>query len=275
MPLAPLAPFGYLNFAMSLRGVDHFKTIRRILAHNDMLQRTRLAHPDAGPSYTLATGSVFDMSNMDKVWNNKRTMRSMVVYVVFMVSQLVINYVGIVVLDIENRPLVLTLSQIYNIFGSYFFPLIMAVQVDENVRNQFQDLNREAEVYRNFRLSAIVQGLGLALSVWATIQVFNGGPYVMQRSAFPQPGARQVDITSFVRVYQLITMQIVVCTLVLSLVNLYITDRRLVNYFNRIETTQDKTDLEAMFQSAQIPDDMYERDLKTYYLNGLSFHGIS
>lgn len=211
---------------------------------------------------------------MEAVLNNKRSLHSLIIYIVFMVSQLIINYIGIIILDIENRPAILTVSQIYNIFGSYFFPLVMAAQVDENLTNPFQDLNREADVYKNFRLSAIIQGVGLILSIGATVEVFTGGPYNMQKSAFPQPGTTNIDITVFVRVYQLTTMQIVICTLILSLVNLYITDRRLINYFNRIETTQAKTDLEGMFHSVQIPDDMYEKDLKTYYRNGTSFHGV-
>lgn len=265
----------FYSFAMSLRTVDHFRTIDKILAHNDKLLRENSGgNTQETPSFSISPGSIFEISNMEAIFNNNRSLNSLLIYIVFMVSQLIINYIGFIVLDIEKKPVVLTMSQIYNIFGSYFFPLVLAAQVEENISNPFHDLNREAAVYRNFRLSAIIQTIGLILSVWATIEVFTKGPYIKQELNFPELGTREVDITGFVRVYQLITMQIVICTLVLSLVNLYITDRRLVNYFNRIESTQNKNDLEGMFHSVQIPDDMYEKDLKTYYRNGESYHGF-
>lgn len=218
--------------------VDRIKTFKRVLRHEY----------GADAPYALRRVSLWQVSNWEAVFSSSHAVVSVVFYVAFMLSQLVLSYVGFLYFDVDNRPVVFVVSQLYTIVSSYFFPMVVAGAVDDSVDRPFADLSQELDAYWVFAVCVLVQVVGLLLGIWAAIVLYRGASFTIV------DGARRMDVTAYIRVYQLACVNLTAMTLVAALTSWWVTRGKIERYVNRASRTQ-----------APMPDDdhFYTRYLKT------------
>lgn len=266
---------------MTTRSLDHFQTLRHILEVNDKFvaesqKQEAFSDPsqngNRAPAFSLKSGSLSSICNYERIWQNKRARTALTAYLVFMISQFVINYFGLLVLIIVDRPIVLTISQIWNILGSYFFSIFVGLEINDNIAHPFQDLNREVGAFRELRISLFAQSISLILNFISTVIVWKSpDPWLSLQN---DPTLDPEDFTMLMRVFTMLSLQISILAWLVTVINLYITDRRLLSHFYKIEHTQQAEDIETKYNDICLNDTTYELDFKTYYnKNGSLWHG--
>lgn len=163
-----------------------------------------------------------------------------------MLSQLILSYIGFLYFDVDNRPIIFVISQLYNMLSSYFFPLVLMTAVDDNIDRPFHDLSEEMYAYQTFLLSVLIESVGFGLTIWATVAIFTSNEkFILIEYDLYTRQNRHVDVASFLRFYQLITCNLMAITLLVSIVNCLITRQKILRYLNRIERMQSPVDYDS------------------------------
>lgn len=243
-------------FAMTTRTANNFKTLREILDYNDRLVQERNLQEHHGEStqaaantksYTLKKTTALSVLNWDAVFSNQKVFACMLLLLITVLSQLVFSYVTFALVNVQQSLGIFYLSQVINLFFSYVMPLSLIKELDEVFENPVAQLSSEIEIYRQLKLSVLIYCFCAIISLAALVNVFSGGPYIELRYNFQELQDIPVDMTTFVRILQIISFQLTLINLILCSINLYITDRKIRHCFNRIERLQDRADLEIMF----------------------------
>jgi hypothetical protein len=81
------------------------------------------------------------------------------------------------------------------------------------------------------------------------VKLFTGGPFIELRINYNDMSEVSKDMTTFIRILQIISFQLTLINLALASINLFMTDRKIRRCFNRIEKMQQPEDMQAMFNS--------------------------
>ncbi|GAV28903.1 hypothetical protein PMKS-002381 [Pichia membranifaciens] len=242
---------------MTTRTVNNFKTLREILDYNDILVQERnnlqenheepTTGTNAGKTYTLKKTTALSVLNWDAVFSNQKVFACMMLMLITVLSQLVFSYVTFALVNVQQSLGLFYLSQALNLFFSYVMPLSLIKELDEVFESPVAQLSSEIEIYRQLKISVMIYCVCAIVSTAALASVFSSGPFIELRYNLQELRDVPVDLTSFVRVLQIISFQLTLINLMLCSINLYITDRKIRRCFNRIERLQDRADLEIMF----------------------------
>ncbi|KAH3661920.1 hypothetical protein OGAPHI_006099 [Ogataea philodendri] len=209
----------------------------------------------AGPT-EIRPARIHEVANWDAIFSNPKMFSSMLIYVAFMMAQLGLSYAGFVYFEVENRPAIYSVSLLYNIFASYFFPILIASAMEENLESPFESLRREVKACQGFVLCICVQAVALALSVWSTVRIFQTDQVMLIDYDYLTRRANKIDVTSMIKVFQVVSLTLTGFGFLMSLVNFWITRNRLIRFLHRIER-------EHQLANDNLADDFYERCIKT------------
>lgn len=217
------------------RSSAHVSTIKRILKHefgDDVLESENRTH--------FHRGNLLQVRNLSYIFHSKRTVTLFVCYITFMVSQLILSYIGLLYFEVENRPVIFVVYQIYCIISCYFFPLVISSAVDDSIERPFEDIAQELRACRVLAISIFAQGTGLILGIWATSAIFRGNVrFTLIDWDFTRNESTRIDVTNFLRFYQLLMLNLSVMTFIAAVSNWWTTKQRVERYFNRIGSTQE------------------------------------
>lgn len=167
-------------------------------------------------------------------------------------SQLVFSYLAFAMVNVEQSLTIFYLSQLINLITSYLLPLSLLKDLDEVLENPFQQLHSEVAVFKQLKFCVIIQACCTLISVIALLTVLNGGTYLESRYDYITQTEKKVDLTTFVRILQIISFQLTLINFILASINLYLAARKIRLCFNRIDKMQDQADLEVLFNSSVI-----------------------
>ncbi|KAG7883940.1 hypothetical protein KL938_002525 [Ogataea parapolymorpha] len=200
-----------------------------------------------------------EVANWDAIFSDPKMFSSMLIYIAFMMAQLGLSYAGFVYFEVENRPAIYSVSLLYNIFASYFFPILIASTMEENLENPFESLRKEVRACQGFVVCVCIQAVALALSVWSTVRIFQTEQVLLVDYDYVSRRTKKIDVTSMIKVFQVVSLSLTVFGFLMSLVNFVITRNRLIRYLHRIEREG-----EHEWARDNLPDDFYERCIKTH-----------
>ncbi|KAG7751108.1 hypothetical protein KL912_000241 [Ogataea haglerorum] len=201
----------------------------------------------------------YGVANWDAIFSDPKMFSSMLIYIAFMMAQLGLSYAGFVYFEVENRPAIYSVSLLYNIFASYFFPILIASTMEENLENPFESLRKEVRACQGFLVCVCIQAAALALSAWSTVRILQTGQVLLVDYDYVSRSTKKIDVTSMIKVFQVVSLSLTVFGFLMSLVNFVITRNRLIRYLHRIEREG-----EHEWAGHNLPDDFYERCLKTH-----------
>ncbi|KAG7883072.1 hypothetical protein KL925_000467 [Ogataea polymorpha] len=201
---------------------------------------------------------ITEVANWDAIFSDPKMFSSMLIYIAFMMAQLGLSYAGFVYFEVENRPAIYSVSMLYNIFASYFFPILIASTMEENLENPFESLRKEVRACQGFVVCVCIQAVALALSVWSTVRIFKTERVLLVDFDYVSKRTKKIDVTSMIKVFQVVSLSLTVFGFLMSLVNFVITRNRLIRYLHRIEREG-----EHEWARDNLPDDFYERCIKT------------
>lgn len=235
------------------RNSAHVATIKRILKHefgDNALDSENRVH--------LRRGDLFKVRNISYLFSNKKPLMLLVCYITFLVSQLILSYIGLLYFDVENRPVIFVVYQIYCIISCYFFPLVISSTVDDSIERPFEDIPQELRACRILAISVFAQGIGLVFSIWATVAIFDEDlRFILVEWDFALGENIRIDVTNFLMFYQVTMLNLTMMTFIAAVSNWWTAKQKVERYFNRIGSTQLPLS-EAMDES-----NFYEEYLKT------------
>ncbi|CAI8498212.1 unnamed protein product [Pichia kudriavzevii] len=162
-------------------------------------------------------------------------------------GQLAFSYVAIGLVNVQQDISLFYVSQGLNLLFSYVLPMTMLTEIDVVRENPLEKLSTEIQIYRRLRVTAVIQFLCTVISGITLNVMITGGPYTRERFGIGDGPTVTEDVTGFVRLIQFISFQISLVVLILTFVNLYMTDRKIRCCFNRVERMQNTSDMEVMF----------------------------
>ncbi|KAG7853444.1 hypothetical protein KL941_000494 [Ogataea angusta] len=125
------------------------------MASRNNISTFRLLLEAHGRPADIRPARINEVANWDAIFSDPKMFSSMLIYIAFMMAQLGLSYAGFVYFEVENRPAIYSVSLLYNIFASYFFPILIASTMEENLENPFESLHRAGAAGRlRLRLAA-------------------------------------------------------------------------------------------------------------------------
>ncbi|GMG55531.1 unnamed protein product [Ambrosiozyma monospora] len=220
------------------------------------------------PEITI-TGNPVTRSRLDQITNwsalvyDKPLMISMIFYIIFMISEVLLSYVAFVYADISNKPFIYDGSLIFNIFSAYTIPFITYTSMEDNVLHPFQNLRTEVRGCQAFLMSILTQLLALALSIWAVVSTVIGGPYTYTIIDYQTNKKELVDVTVTLKCFAMISMILVFFGFVATALNYWFARDRLLRYLNRVELIiADENVIGPNDSDSELPE-VYDHYLKT------------
>lgn len=248
---------------MTSRTFNNYKTLRDILDYNDKLIRQNETSVQINGDqhdistnngtngnkrlYSLKTTSALSVLNWDMVFSNKKMMNCMILMIITVLSQLVFSYIMFFLVSVEGGLVWFYISHIINLIFAYLLPLSIMRNLDDVSETPLVHLSSEIDIYRQLKWNMIIYFICLTISTMALYEVFTSGPFISETVDFQTGRELKLDMTSFVKILQIISFQLTLFNFVLTLINLFLTTRKIRFCFNRIEKLQNREDLEAMF----------------------------
>lgn len=255
---------------MTTRTVNNFKTLRQILEYNDrQIQLKHIANSDnqnapieSSPdvtgannlptykrNYSVKKTTLLQVLDWNAVVSNDKLFSCMMLLLVSIVAQLIFSYISFALVNVQQSIPVFYISQGLNLVFSYAIPLSLLQDLDEVFENPFSELSKEVNLYRQLRICVLIQSVCIIVSILALVKLFTGGPFIELRINYRDMTEVSKDMTTFIRILQIISFQLTLINLALASINLFMTDRKIRRCFNRIEKMQQPEDMQAMFNS--------------------------
>ncbi|KAH3664813.1 hypothetical protein OGATHE_003628 [Ogataea polymorpha] len=144
------------------------------------------------------------------------------------------------------------------LFTDILMANMMGSTMEENLENPFESLRKEVRACQGFVVCVCIQAVALALSVWSTVRIFKTERVLLVDFDYVSKRTKKIDVTSMIKVFQVVSLSLTVFGFLMSLVNFVITRNRLIRYLHRIEREG-----EHEWARDNLPDDFYERCIKT------------
>lgn len=239
------------SLLMTTRTVNHFKTLREILDYNDRLTHNLYTDEETlathAPHYRIKEATLFSVINWNEIMTNRKLIVILITMILATLGQLAFSYVAIGLVNVQQDISLFYVSQGLNLLFSYVLPMTMLTEIDVVRENPLEKLSTEIQIYRRLRVTAVIQFLCTVISGITLNVMITGGPYTREQFGIGDGPTVTEDVTGFVRLIQFISFQISLVVLILTFVNLYMTDRKIRCCFNRVERMQNTSDMEVMF----------------------------
>lgn len=250
---------------MTTRTMGNFKTLREILDIHDRMNHHEMAtqidqlNEQADPSdpnnhylrgYSIKRTSIISVLDWNAVYSNNKLSSCIMVLLITVVSQLVFSYISFALVNVQQNMTLFYICQGLNLIFSYLIPLTLIQDIEEVFENPAVQLSSEIHIYKQLRFCAYVHTICFIVSLSTVIYLFQNGPFIELRLNFRDMVETPVDLTSFIRILQLISFQLTSINLILSLLNLYLTSRKIRHCYNRMEKLQNPEDMDTMFNSS-------------------------
>lgn len=246
---------------MTSRTFNNYKTLREILDYNDdVIRRNEINinvnhnqyntgndNNDNRKLYSLKTTSALSILNWNLVFSNKKMMNCMILMIITVLSQLVFSYIMFFLVSVEGGLVWFYISHIINLVFAYLLPLSILRDLDDVSDTPLVHLSSEIDIYKQLKWNTIIYFICLTISAMALYEVFTSGPFISETIDFQTGTEIKLDMTSFVKILQIISFQLTFFNFGLTTTNLFLTTRKIRFCFNRIEKMQNREDLEVMF----------------------------
>jgi hypothetical protein len=250
---------------MTTRTLNNFKTLRELLDYNDVMERSEqiISTNEISTNrkeYTIKKSSLLAVSDWNAIYSNNKLFSCMLLMLVTILSQLVFSYIAFGLVSVKENVDMFYISQAINLIFSYLLPLSIIQGINDVLENPFSELSNEISVYKQLRNCVIAQLFCTIISMIALIKIFNGGSFTEIRFNYQEKKELSIDMTSFIKILQVISFQLTLINLILVFANYCLMNRKIRHCINRIEHLQNASDMEAMFNH-EIVDERFLHDL--------------
>lgn len=260
---------------MTTRTLGNFKTLREILDFNDRLnqneietqinelnERVDVMNPNNHflRGYSIKKTSITSVLDWNAVYSNDKLFSCIMVLLITVVSQLVFSYISFALVNVQQNMVLFYCCQGLNLIFSYLIPLTLIQDIEEVFENPTVQLASEIHIYKQLRFCSYVHFLCFVVSLCTLVYLFRNGPFIEMRVNIRDMVETPIDMTTFIRILQLISFQLTSINLILSLLNLFLTSRKIRHCYNKIERLQNPQDMDLMF-NASLVENRFSNDL--------------
>lgn len=237
---------------MSARATDS-PTLKEILDFNDQVSNNKTPGLSSDATrYTLSTTPLLSVTNWSAIYSKQKLVSCIAITIITILSQLVLTYITLTSVNIRKDLSLVYASQIINLLCSYLLPISLLADFKGVFDDPLFELSGEVEIYRMLRLCVAAESICAIVSVIALYVVCHGSPFIELRHSFQEAKEIAVDMTTFIRVLQLISLQLTLINLALATVSLYLSNIKIRRCFSEVEYTQHVSDYELLLNSGVV-----------------------